>query len=71
MSKRLVVTVVALLAGLTLSPSVHAQTAAPSAAGDKSKPATWDSIPPIKPYYAGKKSAPAPQARPLRHLGRS
>ena len=57
MSKRLAYTTVALLAGLTLSPVARAQ----SAAGDKSKPATWDSIPPIKPYYAGKKSAPAPK----------
>src|SRR5579862_7940366 len=61
MSKRLVVSVVTLLAGLTFSSAVHAQTASPSATADQSKPATWDSIPPIKPYYAGKKSAPAPK----------
>jgi hypothetical protein len=61
MSKCLVVSVVALLAGLMLSPVLGAQTASSNAAGDLAKPEKWDSIPPIKPAYAGKKSAPAPR----------
>ena len=61
MSKCLVVSVVALLAGLTLSPALGAQTAPPKAAGEEAKPDKWNSIPPIKPAYAGKKSAPAPR----------
>src|SRR6266404_4092228 len=61
MSKCLVVPVVALLAGLAISPVVGAQTAAPKAAGEEAKPEKWNSIPPIKPSYAGKKSAPAPR----------
>src|ERR1700726_2579872 len=60
MSKCLAVSVVALLAATTLSPVLGAQTAAPKAAG-ASKPDTWNSVPPIKPAYAGKKSAPAPR----------
>src|SRR6202049_659825 len=61
MSKCLLVCAVALLAGLTLSPVVGAQTAAPKAAGEEAKPDKWNTIPPIKPAYAGKKSAPAPR----------
>jgi len=63
MSKRLVVSVVALLAGLTLSPVLGAQTAASKAVADSTKPDKWNSIPPINTAYAGKKSAPAPEAR--------
>src|ERR1700682_1458877 len=61
MSNSMVVSVVALLAGLTLSPVLGAQTAAPKAAGEEAKPDKWNTIPPIKPAYAGKKSAPAPR----------
>src|SRR6202158_6278914 len=61
MSKSWVVAVVALLAGLTISPVLGAQTAAPKAAGEEAKPDKWNTIPPIKPAYAGKKSAPAPR----------
>jgi hypothetical protein len=61
MSKRLVASVVAMLAGLTLSPVLGAQTAATKAAGDEPKPDVWNTIPPIKPFYAGRKSAPAPR----------
>ena len=61
MSKSLVVALVALLAGLTISPVLGAQTAAPKAAGEEAKPDKWNTIPPIKPAYAGKKSAPAPR----------
>ena len=61
MSRSLVVSVVALLAGLTLSPVLGAQTAAPKAAVEQAKPEKWNSIPPIKPAYAGKKSLPAPR----------
>jgi hypothetical protein len=61
MSKSLVVSVVALLAGLTLAPVLGAQTASSKAAVQQAKPDKWNSIPPIKPAYAGKKSAPAPR----------
>jgi hypothetical protein len=61
MSKRLVFSVVALLAGLMLSPLLGAQTAPSKAAADSAKPDKWNSIPPINTAYAGKKSAPAPR----------
>ena len=61
MSKRLVFTAAALLAGLMLSPVLGAQTAPSKAAGEAAKPDKWNSIPPIKTAYAGKKSAPAPR----------
>jgi len=61
MSKRLVFTAAALLAGLMLSPVLGAQTAPSKAAADSAKPDKWNSIPPIKSFYAGKKSAPAPR----------
>jgi hypothetical protein len=61
MSKCLVVSVVALLAGLTLSPVLGAQTAPPKAAAEEAKSDKWNTIPPIKTAYAGKKSAPAPR----------
>jgi hypothetical protein len=61
MYKRMAISVVALLAGLTLSPVLGAQTAPSKAAGDEPKPDVWNTIPPIKPAYAGKKSAPAPR----------
>jgi hypothetical protein len=61
MSRRVRVSVIALLAGLTLSPVLGAQTAPSKAAGKDAQPDPWNSIPPIKPFYAGKKSAPAPR----------
>jgi len=61
MSKRLVFSVVALLTGLTLCPVLGAQTTPSKAAVDEVKPDPWNSIPPIKPWYAGKKSGPAPR----------
>ncbi len=61
MSKRQVASAVALLAGLTLSPVLRGQTVAPKAPGEEAKPDKWNSIPPTKPEYAGKKSAPAPR----------
>ena len=65
MSKRSVVSVVALIAGLTISPGLSpvlaAQTVSPNAAGGEPKPEKWNNIPPTKPGYAGKKSAPAPR----------
>src|ERR1700739_726709 len=61
MSKCLSISVVVLLAGITLCPVLGAQTAAPKSAGAETKPDEWNSIPPIKPSYAGKKSAPAPR----------
>jgi len=62
MYKRLIVSVVFLLAGLALSSGARAQSAAPSVAGSQPKPEEiWNSIPPTKPQYAGRKSAPAPK----------
>src|SRR6476469_8672756 len=61
MSRCMVVSLFALLAWLALSPILCAQTAARNATGSDSKPATRDSIPPVKPFYAGKKSEPAPR----------
>ena len=60
MSKRLVIFVATAIAGLALSPVLGAQTAAPKSNVDKAYP-EWNSIPPIKPAYAGRKSAPAPR----------
>ncbi|HXP79779.1 MAG TPA: hypothetical protein VN976_07730 [Verrucomicrobiae bacterium] len=51
MSKRLVVSIMAVIAGSTLSPILRAQTAPP----------TWNDVPPPKSAYVGKKSAPAPR----------
>src|SRR6266853_3103416 len=51
MSKRLVVSMVALLAGLPFSLILRAQTASPK----------WNNVPPPKSAYVGKKSAPAPR----------
>jgi hypothetical protein len=61
MPKRLVVSVVALIAGLMLSPLLGAQTAPPKSAVEEAKPDKWNTIPPIKSAYAGKKSGPAPR----------
>ena len=61
MSKCLVVSMVALLAGLTLSPALGAQTGPSKATGEEAKPEIWNTVPPIKPAYAGKKSTPAPR----------
>jgi len=61
MSKCLAFSIGVLLAGITLSPVLGAQTAPPKAAAEETKPDKWNSIPPIKPAYAGKKSAPAPR----------
>ena len=61
MSKRLAVSIVVLLAELTLSPVLGAQTAPSKTSGAEPKPDVWNTIPPIKPWYAGKKSAPAPR----------
>jgi hypothetical protein len=61
MSKHLLVSVVALLAGFMLSPVLNGQTASSKTAGEQANPDPWNSIPPIKPSYAGKKSAAAPR----------
>ena len=63
MSKRLVVSVVALIvliAGLTLSPLARAQSKSSNDTGLHAKP-LWNSIPPIGPSYVGRKSGPAPK----------
>jgi hypothetical protein len=58
MSKRLMVSMVALIAGLTFSSILRAQ----SAAGDGTKKDKWNSIPPSRASYVGKKpSGPAPR----------
>src|ERR1700693_3202789 len=51
MSKRLVVSMVALIAGLMCSLILRAQTAPPK----------WNNVAPPKSAYVGKKSAPAPR----------
>jgi hypothetical protein len=61
MSKRVMMSVVALLASLTISAVLHAQDASAKKGGADTQPDKWDSIPPIKSSYAGKKSAPAPR----------
>ena len=64
MYKRMAISVVGLLAGLTLSPVLGAQTAPSNPSKRRrqaAKPDKWNTIPPIKPAYAGKKSAPAPR----------
>jgi hypothetical protein len=65
MMKRVAIPLIALAAGLALSPVLHAQaqSAAPESGSGKVewKPDLWNTVPPIKPYYAGKKSGPAPK----------
>jgi len=62
MHKKLLATflgVIGVTASFTLSAILSAQTMPPKSADAGAQP-KWDSIPPIKPAYAGKKSAPAP-----------
>jgi hypothetical protein len=61
MPKRMVVSTVALIAGLTFLPILGAQTALPKAATDVTKQEKWNNVPPRKSEYTGKKSAPAPR----------
>jgi len=61
MPKCIVVSTVALIAGLTFSPILGAQTAPPKAETDVVKQEKWNNVPPRKSAYAGKKSAPAPR----------
>lgn len=61
MSKRLMISTVAIIAVLTLSPTLNAQTAAPNAGADETNQGKWNNAPPRKSAYAGKKSAPAPR----------
>lgn len=60
MIKSLMVSIVALIPGLVLSLNLSAQIASPKSAMEKASP-EWSSVPPIKPAYAGKKSALAPK----------
>ena len=60
-TKRLVVSMVALIAGWTFSPILRAQTAPPKAAGDEGRQEKWNNVPPHLAAYIGKKSAPAPR----------
>jgi hypothetical protein len=62
MSKCSTTLLVITFAGLTLTPILRAQTATSNAPGEEAKPDNkWNSVPPIRPWYAGKKSAPAPR----------
>ena len=71
MCKRMAISRMALAAGLMLSPVLWAQAQrSPSGSGSESgaqsgkiewKPEVWNTVPPIKPYYAGRKSGPAPK----------
>jgi hypothetical protein len=62
MLKCSVISLITLFAGLTLPAHLAAQSTTPAAApGDQAKADPWNSIPPIKPWYAGKKSGPAPK----------
>ena len=60
MSRRLVLSAIALIAGLTFSAILRAQTAPanPAAEANQEK---WNNVPLRKSAYAGKKSAPAPR----------
>lgn len=51
--------VLGVIAGL-IFPAIPCAQAAPPQSTDSGAQPKWDSIPPIKPAYAGKKSAPAP-----------
>jgi hypothetical protein len=57
------ISLIALAAGLVLSPVLRAQAQgeAPQSGKVEWKPELWNSNPPIKPYYAGRKSGPAPK----------
>ena len=59
MSRRWAVLILVLTTGLTFSPILRAQTAAPQAAGGEAR--KWNNIPPRKSAYAGKKSSLAPR----------
>jgi hypothetical protein len=65
MIKRMAISAIALVAGLTLSAVALAQgqAAAPPSGSGKAewKPDVWNTVPPIKPYYEGRKSGPAPK----------
>lgn len=60
MSKRLVFSALIIFAGLAVSPAPRAQTAPSASAPQSTPPDKWNSVPPIKPWYTGRKSAPAP-----------
>ena len=63
MFKRVAISLMALAAGLTFSSVLCAQAQSNAAKSGKSewKPDVWNTVPPIKPYYEGRKSAPAPK----------
>jgi len=60
MPKSLVISLIILLAVIAFSPAARAQSAPSKDAGDHAQP-LWNSIPPIKTWYVGKKSGPAPK----------
>ena len=59
MSKRLALSIVALITGLTFSGILRVQHAAPQATGQEVR--KWNNIPPRKSTYTGKNSDPAPR----------
>ncbi len=56
--KRLAIPALVLIAGLTFATNLRAQAGPAKASGDEAD--KWNSVPPRKSAYAGKKSAPAP-----------
>jgi len=60
MLKHIMLSASIMFAVLALSSVARAQSISPASAPEAAKPDKWNSIPPIKPWYAGKKSAPAP-----------
>jgi hypothetical protein len=61
MNKCKMVAALILLTGMALSLDARAQSAPSKSSPEQATPETWNSTPPIKPSYAGKKSAPAPK----------
>ena len=61
MPNRLAPWAFALIAGLVLSASLCAQSAAPKGAANQASQEKWNNTPPDKAAYVGKKSAPAPR----------
>ena len=71
MHKRLMISSMAIVAALIVSPAMHSQSAPASASIGQAKADgvsqieykhdIWNSVPPIRPWYAGRKSEPAPK----------
>ena len=61
MSKCSMIAVIVAFVGLTIPTHLAAQNLSPIAQNDQPKADKWNSIPPVKPWYAGKTSGPAPR----------